>query len=267
MQGRPSFAVDVEGLRLPPAPIEREHELAPRPLAQWLRRHERLELGHQLGRPAYRQVRVDSIFERSEPELLEPSDLTLREVLVREIRQSGATPEAECLTKHLRGSGRIVAEHAAPFVRQALETPGVEVVVCEREAIAGRQGLDRRGAERPPEPGYEVLKDLGSRRRGRASPQLVDEPIRPDSFATMQRENGEQRALPSRAEGYDATVVPHLERAEDTNLHAPPFRGGYAGAHSPLPRGYRKMGGRLGVWRTLDRTSRKRQLTRKGVPQ
>ena len=39
----------------------------------------------------------------------------------------------------------------------------------------------------------------------------------------MQGEKREQRALSPRAELDDATVVPHLERTEDANLHASPI--------------------------------------------
>ena len=50
--------VQLERLRLPPGPVEREHQLAPRPLPQRPLAHEGLELGDQLLGPAQLESRV-----------------------------------------------------------------------------------------------------------------------------------------------------------------------------------------------------------------
>ena len=109
------------------------------------------------------------------------------------------------------------------FCRETLEPPRVEVVGVEPKAVAGRHGLDRSGAERASELRDEVLERLRSGRRRRAAPELLDQTIRGDDLARVQGEKREQRALSPCAELDDATVVRHLERTEDANLHASPI--------------------------------------------
>ena len=62
---RPSSALErVEGVGLPAAAIEREHQLAAQTVVKRVLRDEPLELRHQLGVPAERKVGVDAILDR-----------------------------------------------------------------------------------------------------------------------------------------------------------------------------------------------------------
>jgi len=54
-------AVRVERVDLPPRPVEREHQLLARTVAQRVLRHERLELGNQLSVAAESEVGVDPL--------------------------------------------------------------------------------------------------------------------------------------------------------------------------------------------------------------
>ena len=62
---RPSSALErVEGVGLPAAAIEREHQLAAQTVVKRVLRDEPLELRHHLGVPAERKVGVDAILDR-----------------------------------------------------------------------------------------------------------------------------------------------------------------------------------------------------------
>ena len=56
---------------------------------------ERLELADDVAVSAELEVGVDPLLERDEPQLLEPADLRLREVVERELRERRASPERE----------------------------------------------------------------------------------------------------------------------------------------------------------------------------
>ena len=102
-------AVGRERVGLAPRAVEREHELRARSLAQRLRCDERLELGDELGVAPEREVRLDPLLERDEPELLEPGDLGLGERLVEEVRERRPAPERERLAQRALGRSRIAA--------------------------------------------------------------------------------------------------------------------------------------------------------------
>jgi hypothetical protein len=107
-----TVVVRLQRLRLASRAVERQHHLATELLAEGLLGNERLELADQLGVATALEVGVDSLFEGRQPQLLEPSDLTLRERLEREVRQRRASPEPK------RG-----AEGACPLLTR--EQPGL----------------------------------------------------------------------------------------------------------------------------------------------
>ena len=87
--------VDLQGLRLPARTIQREHELPPERLAQRVVADERLELADHVAVAAELEVGVDPLLAGDEPQLLEASDLRLREVVERELGERRAAPELE----------------------------------------------------------------------------------------------------------------------------------------------------------------------------
>ena len=105
-EGLTRGAVRGERVGLPARAVEREHELRARALAERLGLDERLELGHELGVSAEREVRLDALLDRNRAELLEPRDLGLRERLVDEVGERRPSPESERLAKSaLRSRG------------------------------------------------------------------------------------------------------------------------------------------------------------------
>ena len=68
-------------------------------LAQRMLGDERLELAHQLAMTPVRELRVDRLRERSQPQLLQATDLRRRERLVGNVGQRRATPQRERLAR------------------------------------------------------------------------------------------------------------------------------------------------------------------------
>src|SRR6266545_8245352 len=85
--------VQLEGVHLTPAPVQRQHELRTQPLPQGMLGYQTLELGHQLGMPAECQVCLDALLQRSQPQLLQLRDRRLRERLVGELVQRRTSPQ------------------------------------------------------------------------------------------------------------------------------------------------------------------------------
>ena len=124
-----AVAVGLQRLGLPPAAIEREHELAAYALAHRVVAHERLELADHLRVAAERQVCVDALFERDQAQLVEPRDLLLGERLVGEVRQRWAAPQREPLTQPLRRAIRLArGERALTGTHRSLEPLHVDIV-------------------------------------------------------------------------------------------------------------------------------------------
>jgi hypothetical protein len=59
-EAAPGAGKRVERLRLAAGPVERQHQLPPQPLLERMRRHEGLELGHELTGRAGRKIGFDS---------------------------------------------------------------------------------------------------------------------------------------------------------------------------------------------------------------
>ena len=94
----------------------------------------------------------------------------------------------------------------------------VELFVVDPEQVAGRPRLQPVVAQQPPQP-RDLAVQRGQRRRGRGlAPQRVDEGVLRDDLVRPQQQHPEQRAAAAAAEGQDAAVVRHLQRAEDPEV-------------------------------------------------
>ena len=106
---RPAPALEhMKRVSLPTTAVEREHQLAAQPLSEHVLGDERLEFRHKLVMAAERQVGVDAVLERREPQLLQPRDLALRLRLAAEIGQRLAVPQRERIAQQRRPLARIV---------------------------------------------------------------------------------------------------------------------------------------------------------------
>ena len=112
VERRPRVAVGLERLGLPARAVEREHQLPAQPLAVRMLGDQRLELADELGVAAEREVGLDPLLERRQPQLLEPRRLDPRERLVVELGQRRPAPQRERLAQQARRRAR--ARRRAP---------------------------------------------------------------------------------------------------------------------------------------------------------
>ena len=234
----PRLLVHVECLRLPPRPVEGDHELAPQPFPERLCGGERLELTDELGVAPAGEIGLDASLHAREPELLETVGRALCERVVREVGQGWSAPELERASAG-HGRGRRVArvELALAFGEQRLEALQVQLGWPDAQEVSRRLG--HKGPERlvlcPVR--LEQLAEcrdiaLDSRlrlARRLALPQLLDQDIgrhEPIGVQEQERQNGallgasQCKRFPVAARA-ERTQDPELERAAGAHLVAP----------------------------------------------
>ena len=119
----------LQGLCLPAAAVQREHAQRAHPLTQRRCCSEHLELADDVTVKATLDVGVDALLERIEPQLLEPPDLTLRELLARQIGERRAAPERQRRPQQLRS---LAGRERARLDEHGLEAKGVDGVPARR---------------------------------------------------------------------------------------------------------------------------------------
>jgi hypothetical protein len=218
-QRAPRAAVGVERVRLAAAAVEREHQRAPQPLPERLGGDQLLQLGEQLAVPAEREVGLEPVLDRGRPQLGEPARGRLGERLVGEVGERSAAPEPERVAQDRgRALGLPGGERLAALSREALEADGVDRLRRRVEHVAAGAHRDH-GAVAEGGPQLRHV-DLQPRERGgvERGPERLDQPVRRDGHAGLEREQRQQRALlaPSQANGL--AVTGDLERPEDAEL-------------------------------------------------
>ena len=184
-------AIRSERVGLTARAIEREHELGAGPLSQRLRGDEGLELGHELGVAAEREVGVDTLLDRGQAQLLETGDVGLGERLVGEIRKRGPAPEGERLAQRSLGSRRIAAFEGRPaLIGETGEAMDVDALSIHLEDVPGGTREERLRAQSLAELGdVDVNRVLGGFRRI-SRPEALDEPVDGDDATRFERQGG-----------------------------------------------------------------------------
>jgi hypothetical protein len=209
---------DLEGIGLPATAVEREHQLAPQTLAKHVLCDQRLELRHQLVMAAERQLGVDAILDRREPQLLEPSDLALRECLALEVGQRLAPPERQRVAQARRPLARIVAL-AGPR-DQRLEPGEVDLVRRRLQQITGRARPDPLGADQLAK-ARDMPVQRGLRRSRRLlSPQCLDQLGAAHDLLATQEQHREQRPLLGTRRGHIAATLDNPQRTKQLEFHS-----------------------------------------------
>ena len=139
--------VDLERVGVAAGAVEREHELGVGALAQRLLPGQRLELAHELGMAAEREVGVDPRLQAGQAELLQAGDLGLGEGLVAEVRKGRATPERQRPAQRVRRfAARPALEQPPRLVEELLEQ--VAVALARERRAAGTRPAGSAGGRR-----------------------------------------------------------------------------------------------------------------------
>ena len=145
VQPSPVLRVDLQRVGLASAAIQGQHEQLDEPLARRMLGGQLFELGDDERVLARRQARVDALFSGGEAQLLEPGDLSLRERVERDIGQRRPSPQPQRIVEQAPGGRSVAGQACRPRgLDQRLETPRVDRVGLDRQAIARRHGLQRR---------------------------------------------------------------------------------------------------------------------------
>jgi len=139
----PRPLVCVQGLRLPAGPVEREHQLSAKALAQGIVSDQRFELGDEVVVATERKVGLDPLLECRQVKLLQPGDLDVRERVECELRKRRAAPEGQGLAERCGGGVRVSGRKcASSLVEQGLEPMQVELAVGDRQDVAMGTGQE-----------------------------------------------------------------------------------------------------------------------------
>jgi len=96
-----SITVSLQGLRLAPASIQRQHQLASQPLPVRMLAHEPLDFADQQPRTPELKLGSNPLLQSDNPQLRQASDLGLSKLLVLEIAQRPASSQRQRLTQLL----------------------------------------------------------------------------------------------------------------------------------------------------------------------
>jgi len=206
-------------VRVPPAAIQREHQLRPRALTERLAGDERLELWRHGCVLPEGQLGVDAILDAVEAQLRQARRLEHGERLA-ELRERLAAPQGERFAEQASGRARVArGERAAPGVPQPLESGEIDRLGGDDERVAARTRDEHvRGQS------LAQLRDvdLHHLRRGLRRvlpPEILDQALRGNGAVGVEGEAGEQRAGSAAAELHRCACIAHLERTEEERQH------------------------------------------------
>ena len=136
VERRPRVAVGLERLRLPARAVEREHQLPAQTLAVRMLGDQRLELADELRVAAEREIGLDPLLERRQPQILQPPGLDPRERLLGELGQRRPAPQRRAP----RAAGSRAAPGSAPRASrdEPLEPQQVDRLRLDLEHVARR---------------------------------------------------------------------------------------------------------------------------------
>ena len=185
-------------------------------------RDQPLELAHEPRMPAERESRLAERLQAGDPQLPEPRDLGLRELLVGDVVERRASPQCERLLERplraLRVTGR---EQRAALVEETDEAVGVDLVRTRLEHVAAAARAQPIRVEQLTQPGDVRLQALVRRRRLHAAVQVFEQPLGRNDLVAAQQQDRQERALPRAAELQRTPIVCGLERPEDSKVHTP----------------------------------------------
>jgi hypothetical protein len=164
--------VGIQSVCLSARSIQREHELGPESLPQWMVLDQPFQLRDGVRVATELEVGVDPLLERREPCLLQTCDLVLGERLGRELDERGPPPAGERLAQLRRSLVRL---GTARLLDEPLEALEVEASGLHVDDITGWPPLEDTVAEQSPKGVHLVLKRRARGARRVRPPQLVDQ--------------------------------------------------------------------------------------------
>ena len=192
---------------------------------------------------------LEPVLERRQPQLVEAGDLALEERLEGEVGERRPAPERQGVRERRRALGR---RQRRSVTDEALEALRVDCPGVDAKHVSRRAGLDRLPTERPPEAVDGVLHDGYRGRRRLAVPEVVEQRVHRDDRSRVERQVGEQGALPRTTQREPLTRGANLKWSEQEDFHLTasrvspaarpyhrprrPYRGAISESLAPSPR-------------------------------
>ena len=184
-----------------------------------MRSNECLQLTDNIPVTAEGKISFDPVLDDTDPQLLQPSDLDLRELLVADIGQGRTAPQCQRLAQvRRRPAGRVRHQRATALAGKALETAHIDALPGGSQNVCAGPGQHNLSVgcrlQCLPEPG-DVHVQRVLRARGRMlPPQPVKQGIAGHRLVRAEKENYKQRPLLLAADIEDMAVNANLNRPE-----------------------------------------------------
>ncbi len=148
-QDAPHVLVGGEGVGLPAAAVQAQHQLRVELLLQRVSRDQLAQFRHDLTVPAQVQVRVDPRDQRLQPQVFDGRDLAVAQQLRGHVGEGLAAPQPERLPQQAGGvrPGPGLGG-GVPARGKRAELADVELGVADRDQVTRRPRLDQPGAGR-----------------------------------------------------------------------------------------------------------------------
>jgi hypothetical protein len=176
----------------------------------------RFEVGQSGGVPAERELGIDSVLDGAQPELSEPGNLGLCEVVVGKLRERRPAPKLQS-SLHRDPCAVGIAGCKAPtsLLQQSSETIDVELFRVDEYHIAVPARLHTILRKDAPQTRNLNLNALHCARRSAVRPQRIDQTVDRYGLVGVQKEKSESEPLLPPAEIHRGSIVaPHVVRAE-----------------------------------------------------
>ena len=216
--------VGPQGVALPAAPVERQHELRPQPLVEGMKVNQRFQCRDRVGGTTQSQDRVVATFQRIQADGVESPGLSVRPPDARELGQRWSAPPSE---RHIEpGQPTCGLGDPTGHGHGALESLGIDVCGSDLERVAARTSLEASAIlEELAKLGHVGLDRAVRAVRGLLTPQLVHQEVGAQRVARVDDQAGQEPAPLWSTNGELSTRSDDFERTEDPELHTHPSRG------------------------------------------
>jgi len=229
-----------QGIRLPSAPVQRQHQLAAQPFPERVFTHQAGQLGCRRGGTAEHEHDLGPFLDCGQPHLDQPGPFDFSPG-AGSPRQGNRLPQPQRRVELPRRAVQVACRaRPASRVKVPAEHLRIQVARFQPQRIArpgGKQELPRRPAgpvrlKRPPQSGHLDVQPVHRARRRILAPDAVDELAAGNGLVRPQREKPEYHLALRAAQLQLAVTLPGAHRAEQPDQQRSPMVGGHHGTPS-----------------------------------
>ncbi len=216
----PQCAERRERVRLPPRPVQRQHQLRPQPFAQRVFPHQNRQFGGEVTEAPQPQVEIDPPLQHDHATFVQPGRGTPAGVQ-RQVVQGRSAPQFECRPQREGGMliGWPIRCRSGQRRGQLLEPIHVQLTRTDPQQIprwpSHQPQPVRTGRQHPPQPRDTSVQQTPRRGRRILPPQVGHQPLPRHHPVGVQQQQREQPPLLRAAQRDWPAVREHLQRPQD----------------------------------------------------